>query len=796
MIDFFKERRAFCFCKLKMKILKKALRISLFILLFVILGIIIAGIATYIYINKNIDYAADEELFRAAKSTSVTHFYANSSLGGVYVPVEIDATAFGAQKKVWCPINEVSDYLKNGFIAAEDREFYSHKGVNVRRTLAALFNYVFKTKDSFGASTVTQQVVKNISGDNERSAKRKLYEIFRAINIEKNHTKSEILELYMNVVPMSDNIAGVAYAADRYFSKEPSELTLAEAATIVGITNSPARYDPRDEPEACIKRRNTVLLAMLDMNFISKDEYELATAEPLLLSDDEFDDAGTSWFIETVISDLTGDLSLKYGLTEAAARLKIMRGGYNIYTTENPYIQEALERVFENTDNLPPELSEGLNYSMCVCDSKTGALLGIVGAAGRKSGGGLLNLATVPHIPGSTLKPLALYAPLLNEKRINWATVFDDVPVEFKSTNDGFTAFPRNSPNAYDGLITVKDALRLSKNTVAVRLYRMLGARKIFNSLRSDFGFSTLVESAKNFSGTGTVTDLAVSPLALGQLSYGVPLRSLTEAYTVFPGDGELKSGHSYLFVTDKDGKKIAESPIVKKRVFSVPTARIMNQLLMNVTADGTASSLTLKDRVDTAGKTGTTSESRDKLFVGYTPYFTAGIWCGYPASNKSVGRLSRSHLDIWDEVMNEIHDLVDCEEHFSTMGLVTRDYCKDSGCIPDAVCSLDPRGDRIEQGWFTPDNAPSEFCQTHVLCKYDPLTDSVLYGDEEFEGLISIALLNIAKRDFPIDIKVSDEEYIFNPTSNSNNHESDILLPNGYGFEADEEKRRPRLWF
>ncbi len=712
----------------------------------------------YVYIRGRIDFDRDEELFELAKNTSVTHFYANGGEAHKYEPVEIEATAFGAAKKIWYPADEVSPYLKQGFVAVEDREFYTHSGVNTRRTLGAALNYLFGKGERYGASTITQQVVKNISGDNEITAGRKAAEIIRAMRIEKGHTKDEILELYMNVVPMSENIVGVGFAADRYFGKEPDELSLGEAATIVGITNSPTKFDPRKRPEACIERRNKVLGAMREMDFITEEEYNAAKAEELILREEVSEPR--SWFVETVMDDLTRDLAAKFNISEQAARLKLMRGGYNVYMTENKYVQDALEGFFENPENLPEELSDGLNLAMCVCNSKTGELLGIIGSAGVKQGAGLLNLATVPHPPGSCLKPLALYAPLIEEGSINWATVFDDVPTQVTQNEDGYSAYPRNSPERYDGLITVKDALRLSKNTVAVRLYGMLGARRIFDALKRDFRFDTLVERAQGYS--GEVSDLAPSPLALGQLSYGVPLRALTEAYTVFPSEGFMHPSRSYLLVTDKNGKTVLENENVSRRVYSEGTSRIMNQLLMNVVADGTARRITLKHEVDTAGKTGTTAEGRDKLFVGYTPYLTAGIWCGYPDTNEPIASMSVSHLEMWDRVMSGLHSLFDCEEHFSTDGLVMREYCRDSGELPDAECALDPRGGRIEYGYFAEGNVPREYCTRHKYVRYDPISDTLVDDSFEGEGLIPIALPDLPERGLPEEIFVADEEYSY----------------------------------
>ena len=743
-----------------MKSISKAIRYIIFSFLILVILLSLIFVIAYAVIRGRTDFERDAELFALSKNTSVTHFFADGGDGAEYVPVEIEATAFGGAKKVWYPIDEVSDYVKKGFVAIEDREFYTHNGVNFRRTFGAFLNYLFGGAKRYGASTITQQVVKNISGDNDPTPSRKASEIIRALEIEKRHGKDEILEMYMNVAPMSENIIGVGYASDRYFGKEPSELSLAESATIVGITNSPTRFDPVRHPEACIERRRQVLLAMREMGFITEEERLEADTEALEILPSTNDER--SWFVETVIEDVVSDLAKERSVSDAAARLILMKGGYNVYMTERESVQTALEEIFENPANFPAEIADGLEFSMCICDSKTGDLLGIVGSAGKKRGSGLLNHATVPHPPGSCLKPIALYAPLINKGRISWASVLDDTPVSFTQKDGEYIEYPRNSPERYDGLITVKDALRLSKNTVAVKLYDMLGGREIFNSLKNDFGFDTLVEHGESYSGTGTVSDIAPSPLALGQLSYGVPLRTLTEAYTVFPSEGVVHSPRSYLFVTDKEGNTVLAKEKTSKEVFSPLSSRIMNQLLMNVVADGTAKRITLKHEVDTAGKTGTSSDGRDRLFVGYTPYYTAGIWCGYPGSGESVGALEITHLDVWDRVMRELHSGIDCSEHFSVDGLVLREYCRDSGELPDAVCALDPRGDRIEYGYFSPDNIPTEYCTRHRQIAYDPTRGTYTDAQKPFSVPLPLALPVLPERDFPKEITVTDEEFSY----------------------------------
>ena len=654
--------------------------------------------ALYLFARKNVNYAADDMLFINSESGG-TRLFGIDAEGEAR---EIELLSKNGVKKLKYDLGEISDFLKNGFIAMEDREFYSHSGVNYRRTLGALSNYIFKTSGRFGASTITQQVVKNISGDNQPTITRKLTEIIRALHIEAGHSKEEILELYLNIVPLTDNMVGVGMGARTYFGKEPDELTLSEAATIIGITNSPARYNPYRHYDACIEKRNRVLYAMRDFGVIGESEYRAAIAEPInLVPKKESGSVSRSWFTETVLCDVVADMGKKYGISESAARLLVMNGGYEIYTTENIEAQRILEEYFENPDNFPSAVSDGLNYSMAVCDSNSGDLIAIYGSAGEKRGDRLLNYATVNVTPGSVLKPLALYAPLIDKRLISWSTIFDDTPIKIKKKDGSFSVYPKNHPDIYEGKIQLHTALEKSKNTVAVRLYEMLGGENIYYDLKENFGFDTLVRNVYNKNGD-KLTDVDIAPLALGQLSYGIPLRSLTSAYTVFPGDGVYRNHRSYTEVLNSHGELILENPKSEKRVFRTEAARLMNKLLEGVCERGTARSITLKNTVDTAGKTGTSGADRDRLFIGYTPYITAGIWCGYTDKNIPVGNHSPSHLAVWDGVMQKIHEQIlknnESPIGFSDEGLEYLPYDTDTGeIIYDSASDIEG----VEWGYF-----------------------------------------------------------------------------------------------
>ena len=661
----------------------------------------------------------------------------------------------------------VSPLLIDGFVAVEDGKFWEHSGVDYKRTLYAAFNYVFRSKKLFGGSTITQQVVKNISGDNGTTVKRKLSEILRAGNLERNYTKEEIMAVYLNVIPMSENIYGVGRASLSYFGKPPSELTAAEAATLIGITNAPTAYNPYVNAERCIEKRNRVLSVMEREGVIDGAEYASAIEEPLELMPRELTDGkSASWFVETVIDDVTRELAQKYGLSESGARMMLLGGGYAVYTTADSEMQQIVEEYFADERNFPREIAEGLNYAYVVTDSQTNDLRAIVGRVGEKRGDRLLNHATVPHTPGSVLKPLALYAPLIDEGRICWSTVLDDVPTDFYSDGEDYRPYPRNSPDVYDGLTTVAEGVRVSKNTLAVRLLRMRGERAAFSTLRDGFGIDTLVERRRNEG--GTLTDIGTAPLALGQLTDGASLRKLTECFGVFAADGELYRGRSYVKVTDTDGNVILDNPPEAKRLLAPTTARIMNQLLMGVVESGTASSLTLDSVVDTAGKTGTSGGSLDKLFIGYTPYLSAGIWCGFEDGGRAATGLSVSHLRIWDDLMLQLHSVRmrgETPRGFSVEGLDYRPYCTASGGLYSDNCLLDPRGSTLAYGYFVPDNAPDTLCDRHVLCEYDTESKAVASPSCPRENIATVSLLLINDRAFPTEIYVTDAEFVFRET-------------------------------
>ena len=727
---------------------------------------VISILAIAVYSSLNIDYKADEALFASSKLENVTKFYYDGSgnfglIPEEYIPIELSIVSGSELRREWCAYSEISESLKNAFIAAEDRSFFEHKGINLKRTAGAIIGYLFKS-DSYGGSTITQQVIKNISGDNERTVKRKINEILRAMHLEYRHSKEEIFEMYMNVIPLGEGTSGVSLASETYFGKNPSELSCEEAALIAALANAPTKYNPYRDYNAALEKRNVIISCMYECGFIDGEECERAKGSAISLAERKsINESAVPWHIEAVCDEVVADLVNTLGYSERAARMYLMNGGLSVYTTIDPGAQEIIEKYFENEENFPDEIKNGLNYAFVLCDSKSGDLRGIAGGVGKKEGSRVINYALTPHTPASTLKPLALYAPLINEGVITWSTAFDDVPVSFKEAEGGeFIEYPKNSPAVYDGLTPVAKALSKSKNTVAVRLYELLGAKRIARHLSESYGFNLVTKSESGKS------DMDSSPLALGQLTYGVPLRQLTEAYTAFAADGVMHKSRSYILCTDGDGECVIEKRSEERRIYSAECARVMNQLLKGVVDEGTAKRITLKETVDVAGKTGTSGGNFDRLFVGYTPYLTAGIWMGYSNGSREVGVYSKNQIKVWDDVMKSIHGAVidkrDEPDAFSVKGLIKCAYCLDSGKLFSPKCIKDPRGDRIAYGYFIKGSEPHEECDRHVLCDYDVFLRGVAVNPT-YRGFIEeIALLDIPERCFPKEITVTDAEYVY----------------------------------
>lgn len=761
--------------------------VLLTILLIVALTGIIVVCAFSVYINNYVETEIDAEQFRIDVSTSTTtHMYRmeftdRANRVGEAVPMDsaADRQLQGEVDQMYVPIDKIPDNMINAVIAIEDKRFMTHSGVDWKRTAGAGLTFFTGGGDGFGGSSITQQLIKNVTGNDEYSIQRKIQEIFWALDLETKMDKEEIIELYLNIVNFGNGSNGVQAAAYNYFSKDVSELTLIECAAIACITKNPSRFNPIIYPEYNAERRNIVLYEMYDQGLITYREFEEAYQKELVLNlpgseeekDEDNDLSGVnSWYADMVIEDVIKDLMEKYDYSEKMASILVYNGGLNIYTLVDPEIQATMEEVFLDESNFP-NTGSGTKpqCSAILIDPYTGDVLGVVGARGEKTANRIQNFATfTKRPPGSAIKPLAVYAPAFEKGLLTWSTVLEDTPHSYQ----GDKGWPKNSTNNYRGLINVAYALKVSTNTVAVKMLEKVGLKNAFDFCYDTLNMKSMIEYGEFSDGTG-YSDVGLAALALGQLNYGVTVREITAAYSMFVNSGIYSEPNSYLKVTDSSGNVLLENGYEGTVAISEETASIMNMLLESVPrTGGTAASIEFdsKYNIDVAGKTGSAGDYFDRWFIGYTPYYICGVWYGYEYP-KHIDNISTNPcVKVWDAVMGKVHEdkvIANMQEgdkylEFNVSNnLVKATFCKDSGLLMSEACSHDPRGNRAETGWFVKGTEPKDYCETHVMVDYDYVEKAIACEWCPPENIKQVALIKV-DRQFPIQVAVVDAQYAY----------------------------------
>jgi penicillin-binding protein 1A len=741
----------------------------------VLAGIIVVS-AFAIYVNNYIDPVIDPSLLISSSSSQTTKIYYfdyedRQNRIGTAVELE-DQRLYGEENNIWVSINDVPQDLIDAFVSVEDHRFWDHSGVDWIRTCGAVLNF-FSSSNSYGGSTITQQLIKNLTGNRDYTIQRKVQEILCALNLEKTKSKNEILEMYLNIVPLSQNCVGVSTAAYTYFGKDVKDLTLVECAALARITQRPTYYDPIQNPENNKEGRQVVLDLMLKFGKITKAEYDEAYDADLVLN--VHSQSGTvstnSWYTDTVIDDVINDLVAK-GYNRQIASNMVYYSGLQIYTVMDPEVQAVLEEVYEDDSNFPVD-NKGVpaKSSMVVVDPYTGDLLGIVGGRGEKESNRIFNYAThAKRSPGSTIKPISVYAPALEEGLITYGSVYDDVPVSFGTNPENPIPWPGNAPYVYRGLTTINSAVERSVNTIAVKVLQKLGLEVSFDYVKNRLMIDSLIERGTTSDGLG-YTDMGLAALALGQLNLGLTVREITAAYATFPNGGVCSECRSYLYVLDSEGNVILENNYRANIVFSEQTAYVMTNMLQNVVDNGTARGVTLKKTIDVAGKTGTAGDDYDRWFIGYTPYYVGGVWYGFEFP-KSLSYLSTNPcITIWDKVMTKLHakyieEAENGGEPLKTFdmpdGIVTATYCQDSGKLLTDACRADPRGSRADTGVFVSGTEPKEYCDVHVLVDYDSVLGGIAHEYTPESHITKVGLIKVEDRSFPIQIVVTDAQYVW----------------------------------
>ncbi len=789
--------------KVLLKVLSYFMNVLLTILLVGLITGIIVGSVFAVYINNYLDLEIDPNTIVKVSSDSTTRIYymqydtEEDRLNRNGTPVEVeDQRLYGTENSISVSYSKLPKNLINAFIAIEDKRFWTHKGCDWVGTANGFLGFL--TGGGRGGSTLTQQLVKNVTGEDQVTIQRKVEEIFRAINLEKVKSKEEILEAYMNIVFFGNRCYGVQAASEFYFGKDVSDLTLTECAALAAIVKNPSQYDPKRHEddytitvngETVVKegnssRRWVILEEMKKNGMINETECLEAQNERLVIySHDDQSDAVSdgmtiySWYTESMLSQVHADLMEKYDVDSRTAWNMIYYNGYKIYTPMDPEVQGVLEEVYTNDKNYFPSTGNGLQpqSAAIICDPYTGDVLGLVGGRGQKTLNRGTNRATVStRPPGSSIKPLSVYGPALDAGIITYGSIIDDTPVMFNEKTVGgvtaYTPYPQNLPNVYRGLTTIHSGITRSVNTIAMKVLQKLSIDASFDFMKNTLHFDSLIDS-RTLSGGEVITDRGLAALSLGQPNYGVTLLEMTSAYCIFPNSGVYNEPCLYLYVLDSDGNIVLEHDGVSNIAISEESASIMTIMMEEVMNQGTGTGCKLRHTVDVAGKTGTTSADFDRYFVGYTPYYVGGVWTGYdiPQSLSAFGE--NPSLVIWDKVMTMLHQkYIDTaaqggeplKEFNISSGVITSRYCRYSGKLLTDACALDPRGNSAETGYFTKDSVPKESCDTHVIVSRDTSTNLIASPQCDPANCTSVALVRVEDRSFPKEIRVEDAQYVY----------------------------------
>lgn len=689
--------------------------------------------------------------------------------------------------RIWVDIENVPEHVQHAFVAIEDERFYEHNGIDIKGIIrAGVKGITSGFKKTEGASTITQQLLKNSVFDfmsestMAEKVERKLQEQYLAIKLEKTMTKDEILEAYLNTINLGQNTLGIQAAANRYFNKDVSELTVSEAAVIAGITKSPNAYNPISNPEKNKERRDLVLLYMLEQGYLSQEEYEEAMEDDVyarIQTTNEIKSTATvySYYVDAAIENVINDLQEVKGYTSQQAYNLVYNGGLTIETAMDPEIQAIMDEEMANEENYPANVKIGLDYaltivkpdgtqnnyskemmekyfqeneyskfellfdseedaqahidaykealveegdtvyervemtvqpqiSMVIMDQSTGYVKGMVGGRGEKTASLSLNRATdTVRQPGSTFKPVAVYAPALDSAGLTLATTQFDAP--FNYSDDEKKPVRNWNGEAYQGWSSIRKGIEQSMNIVAVKTLTQITPSLGLTYLEN-MGITTLI-TGTNAQGLSDNTQ----SLALGGITNGVTNLELTAAYATIANGGVYTKPVLYTRILDHDGNVLIDNTQSYTRtVLKDSTAWLLTSAMKDVVNQGTGGAVKFSG-MTIAGKTGTTSKNNDVWFVGYTPYYTAGIWGGYDNNHKLAKGETSYHKVIWKKVMSRIHEDLANKDFEKPDSITSATVCAGSGKLPiPGLCD-----GMVKTEYFAKGTEPTEYCDVHV---------------------------------------------------------------------------------
>ena len=651
----------------------------------------------------------------------------------------------GTENRVWAYYDEIPENLVYAFVAVEDARFFTHNGIDIKRIIGAFVSNL-QNESTQGGSTITQQLVKTTLLSTEQSYKRKLQEAYLAIELESEYSKEQILEWYLNIIPLGESNYGVKAAAKDYYDKDLSELTLRECASLAAITRNPSRYYPRrnyygtGEPSIIDDRTDYVLECMYDNGFISKAEYDAALADSLTVVEDSTvnDLYDMPSAVETVLDDAVTELLADRGLEDtsenrSAVRREIQEGGYHIYSTIDPEIQNIVEDVLYNWEDYPKLADPSDEYASstqaiqpqaaCVIyDYTSGEIRAVVGSRTPQTQFLVLNRATDSNMPvGSSIKPLAVYGPAL-DKGYSPGSVSSNLPVPIEGWGTA-KGYPSNfTSGTYRGMVTLRAGMRASLNTVAA------------NTLMSMVGISDSVEYLEAMGIDPDHINADGSGLALG--SSGITVREMAQAFGTVANLGTYQKPLTFTKITDADGNVIldmkAKQAESQRQVFREGTAYMLVDMLVDAVQSGSGRSARI-DGMTVGGKTGTHSDYKSVFFAGFTPYYSGAVWVGHDEfkSLYSGATGGKEAAPIWKAVMERIieakgqEDKEIIEDDPESLGLTRVTLCSLTGKLATDACRADddfpPTTD-----WCHADSVPTETCDLHVTLPTDASTGQI----------------------------------------------------------------------
>ena len=754
-----------------------ALKIAVGAAATVVLIVLVCGI---VFVGTLGDYLQDDILVEAANwsiddygmdETSFIYYVDDS--GNIQQLQQIYTTT---DRQV-AELEDIPQALINATVAIEDKRFYEHQGVDWITTVKACLNMFFGGDSQFGGSTITQQLIKNVTDQKSVTVQRKVMEIFRAQVFEREYDKNKIIEEYLNRIYLGRGCYGVKSAAAEYFGKELQNLTVAECASLISITNNPSMFNPysqsvyeykgeeRDGAGRNRYRQLNVLNEMLSQGYLTQKEYDEAVAQEMVFKSGIADEdrwvvcgneqcgyqgimrmfasegghfcpmCGTqtsvktdasqhiySWYVDAVLVDVAADFAAADGydwdeLDEKTREIyleRIQKGGYHIYTPLDMNVQQTVDAVYGDLSNIPQTNSQQqLQSAIVVIDNRTGDVVALSGGVGEKDTFYAYNKATQARLQTGSA-----------QKPVSvYAPAFEIGAVSpatvLKDMPVYYTngvGWPKNDNRQYQYARTVYQGIVSSVNTISVRTLDEIGYDYAYSFAKYNLGQENLIE--RYDTGYEIKSDMDRAPLALGALTLGSTVRDMSAAYATFANDGIYREPRLYTKVYNSNGDLILDNVQESRKVLSDKTVNYVNYTLYNAANHGTGGAAIFGGQ-SIAGKTGTTSSNRDRWFCGYTSHYTAAVWCGYNIPEQ-IHLNTNPAAQLWRKVMQPIHAGKPNENLYNANVMQNVSVCLDSGKLATAACNNDARGiARVVNVLCYPEDAPTETCDKHVSVHY-----------------------------------------------------------------------------